>query len=440
MSKIILLAVAIGIAQPNAGEQPTAEPLKLSVEQAVDLGTNRSFRIQRSSRNERISDERLRYTKGLAGPRLDVSLGADQSHRYYDFKGKFDYNQAQPSFLADANAQASYDLDISGVQKRMIRQSSLSRDLSRIELSQAVLDVSTDIRTTYVAALRAARQVGADQQYADLIGRLTERARRSQPGVVPFLETERLNAVQALEGSRTNADLSLSNLRQTLRLPRDQAIELTSDLQSPEPLPGMDRLLRIALENRNDLKQSDIRLRQARIARVQASDSRRPSLRASAYAYQAHNGDTFMLRGDDRGRTRNAAAVLSFNLPLFQYDGGALEANRKIATIQAEQALADSEEAAERAETEINQVMIALNSAAERLRRLPDPAQAAQSLSQAEEQMLTAPAGVAPALLAQVTNARQNWRSAVVSRSDALTDYYSGYFRLQRSLGTEVIR
>jgi outer membrane protein TolC len=440
MSITALILLSLSTAQPNVRDQPTAEPIQLSLEDAVEVGAARSFRIQRSDRNERMSGERLRSTKGLAGPRVDVNLGANQSQRYYDFKGNFDYNQAEPSFLGDANAIASYDLDISGVQKRMVRQARLSRESSKIELDQATLDVSTDIRTTYVGALRAQRQVKVDADYVTLIGQLIERARASQPTVIPFLESERLNAVQSLEGSRTSADLALSNLRQILRFPRDQQLELTTELANPQPLPSIDRLLELAVENRNDLKQSQIRLQQARIAKVQATDSRKPSMRASAFATQSYNGDTFTLNGDNHGRTRNAAAVLSFNLPLFQYDGGSLAANRNIANIQAEQALADADGAEERAETEINQVLIGLNSADERLKRLPDVGQSRQSLAQAEAQLLSAPANVAPALLAQVTNARQNWRSSVISRSDARTDYYANYYRLQRSIGTEQVR
>lgn len=440
MSIIALIGLTLVAAQPNVRDQPTAEPIQLSLDEAVEIGTTRSFRIQRSDRNERMSGERLRSARGLAGPRVDLNLGANQSQRYYDFKGNFDYNQAEPSFLGDANAFASYDLDISGVQKRQVRQARLGRDMSKIELAQATLDVSTDVRTNYVGALRAQRQVRADTDYVALIEQLIERARVGQPTVVPFLESEKLNAVQTLEGSRTAADLTLSNLRQILRLPREQALELTTELDNPGPLPGIDRLLKIAVENRNDLKQSQIRLQQARIAKIQATDSRKPSMRATAFASQSYNGDTFTLRGDNHGRTRNAAAVLSFNLPLFQYDGGSLAANRNIASIQAEQALADAEEAEERAETEINQVMIGLNSAEERLKRLPDVGQSRQSLAQAEAQLLAAPANVAPALLAQVTNARQNWRSSVISRSDALTDYYGNYYRLQRSVGTETVR
>ena len=208
-------------------------------------------------------------------------------------------------------------------------------------------------------------------------------------------------------------------------------------LADPLPLPSTDKLLDIAYKNRNDLKQADIRLKQARLQKVQASDSRRPSLNASVYASQAFNGDYITLGGDNHGRTRQAAAALNFALPLLLYDGGQLKSQQNSANIQAEQALADAEEAKERAENEINQLMIGLNRAQERLKRLPDEAQARASLSQAEQQMLAASPTEASGVLAQVTNARQNLRSSVLSRNDALTDYYQNFYRLQRSLGTE---
>ncbi|HVM22759.1 MAG TPA: TolC family protein [Sphingomicrobium sp.] len=429
------------IAQPNLTEPQNGNvaPMRLSMDDAVEVGTERSFRLQRSVRNERMAEQRVAGTRAGLLPRVDVGMGADQSQRHYDFKGDFDYNQARPAFYAAGNANASYDIDISGVKKRQLQQSRLSKEMSEVDLRQATLDVSSDIRTQYVQALRAQEQVAADEDYLRSIEGLLERARTSQPSVVSFLETERSNAKQSLESTKQNADLAFSNLRQGLRIKNDQPLELTSKLSNPVPLPSADQLLNIAYQNRNDLKQADIRLKQARLQKVQATDSRKPSLRASANASQAFNGDYITLRGKNHGRTQQAAALLNFALPIFLYDGGQLNSQKNIANIQAEQALADAEEARERAENEINQVMIGLNRAQQRLKSLPDANQARQSLLQAEQQMLVASPTEAAGVLAQVTNARQNWRSSLLSRNDALTDFYSNFYRLQRSLGTEDI-
>jgi outer membrane protein TolC len=386
-----------------------------------------------------MAEERVKGTKAGLGPRLDVGYGADQSQRYYDFKGSYDYNQGRPAFYTDLSANASYNVDISGVQKRQLEQARLSQESTGVDTSQTRLDVSSDIRTNYVQALRAQEQVSADEEYLRMLDGLLERARASQPSVVNFLETERDNASQGLEGSKQNADLSFSSLRNALRLKNDQPLELISRLVNPAPLPSNDQLLNLAYKNRNDLKQADIRLKQARLQKIQATDSRRPSLRVGLNAGQAFNGDYVTLGGDNHGRTRQASAMANFNVPLFLYDGGQLKAQQRVAMIQADQALADAEEAKERAENEVNQIMIGLNRAQQRLKTLPDAEQARGSLSQAEQQMLAASRTEAAGVLAQVTNARQNWRSSVLSRNDALTEYYQNYFRLQRTLGTEEI-
>jgi outer membrane protein TolC len=427
-----VLVLALAAVQPGS--------LELTIEQAVDIGMSGSFRVQRSRRNERIAEERVRGTKAELGPLVEVGFSADQSQRYYNFQGTYDYNRQDPQFDAALGASASYDFDISSIRKRQLRQVQLGKEAGAVDVAQTTIDVAAEIRADYVQALRAQEQLNADFESLALLDSLIDRARISQPTTVGFLESERSNAGLALEQSRQNADLIFSNLRQVLRLDGDRPLNLTSSLPNPAPLPGIDRLLSIADENRSDLKQSEIRLKQARIAKIQAMDSRRPSLRASLFANQAVNGDTVILGGENHGRTRSAGVLISFNLPIFTYDGGQLASNRNIASIQAEQAVADAEEAKERAGIEIRQELIALTAAQERLKRLPDVEQARQALSEAEQQMLEASPKEAAGMLAQVTNARQNWKTSLVSRIDALSSYYASYYRLQHSLGTEQVQ
>jgi outer membrane protein TolC len=322
--------------------------------------------------------------------------------------------------------------------RRQVRQSRLSHDLSELDQAQAFIDVATDVRINYVTTLRAQEQVRADEEFLSQLDDLLERARTSQPSVVSFLETERDNAVQSLRSTQTSRDLALSSFRQTLRLPRDTPVTLTSELPPPSAVASTDALLDLAVRNRIDLRQAAIRLQQAQLATVQARDSRRPSMRVTAYASQRLNDELPTFRDFD-GRTRSGGVIASVTVPLVQYDGGVLRANRQIASIQAEQALADREEAAERAENEINQVMIGINRAKQRLLSLPDVEQARASLNRVEIQMLSAAPAEAAGFVAQVTNARQNLRSAVVSRNEALTDFYSNFFRLLKAVGTEEI-
>ena len=433
-----ILAAQVPAQVPAESEQPAS--VSLSMEEAVETALERSYRVQRSNRNEQIAERRVDVARAQNRPRLDIGLGAGQNQSYFDFRGNaFSFNRAEPQFYADANASASLPLDISGVTRRQIRQSRYSHESSKLDRDQAALDVSTDVRAAYTPSLRSQQAVRADEEYLAQIDAVVERARTRQPSVVPFLETERSNALQTLQSSRTTADLSMQSLRLLIHVPRSTKLILTTDLPAaPAQLPATDALLDLAIRNRVDLRQSVIRLEQARLAAVQASDSRRPRLGITAYGSQRLNDELPNFRNFD-GRTRSAGIVITGSMPIFVVDGGQLRNQRRITEIQAEQALADREEATERAENEINQVMIALTSAQQRLRNLPDVEQALAALSRVENLMLAAPADDAPGFVAQVTNARQNWRQAVVSRNEATADFFSSFYRLQRAVGTETI-
>ncbi len=437
---VVALALAMPsavLAQEPAAETPAPATINLTIEESVQLGLQRSFRVQRSTRNESMAEVRADTARVGRRPRFDLGVSAGQNQSYFDFRGNaVTFNRNEPQFSTDVFATASLPLDISGVTQRQVRQADLSRDISELDLAQASIDVSTDIRVAFVNALRAQEQVRAEEAYVEQVGGLLERARNAQSTVVSFLETEFGNATQTLQSARQNGDLATQNLRQVLRLPRTTIIVLANSLTTPTTLPSTDDLLELAKDNRNDLRQAEIRLQQARIATVQAGDSRRPSLRITGYANQRLN-DELPTLSDFDGRTRSAGVIFTGTFPLVSIDGGAVRNGRRIASLQAEQALADREEGIERAENEINQTMIGLTRAQQRFRNLPDVEQARVSLDRVEGLMLAAPAGEAPGLVAQVTNARQNWRSAIVSRNEALTDFYTNWFRLQRAVGTE---
>jgi outer membrane protein TolC len=235
---LITIALALAAAQPNA----TGEKITLTLDEAVELGTEKSFRFQRSVRSGKMADERLRGTKAGLGPRLDVGYGADQSQRYYRFDGSYDYNQGRPPSTPTPRRTRPTTSTFPASRSARFGRLPLSRDSSRIDVDQARLDVSTDIRTNYVQALRAQEQVNADSEYLALIDSLLTRARTSQPASSRSFETERSNAQQSLESTRTNADLTFSNLRQVLQLNDNEALELTTELQPPQALPSTDRL------------------------------------------------------------------------------------------------------------------------------------------------------------------------------------------------------
>ena len=435
-----LLALALWSAQAGQVAPSPDSAMALTLDDAVRMALARSYQLQRSERSERIASERINSARAALGPHLDLSIGADQTQRYYDFRGAYDYSVATPQFSATAGINAYYDFDISGARKRSFEQSRLSGRSGAVDVELTALNVAIDARLSYIQALRAQQQMEIDREYLLLLEKLIAGAATRQPSVVDFLETERSNAALVLDQSKQGAQLALSSLRQQLRMETNQAVRLTTTLTDAAPVPPVTRLVELAYANRSDIRQSGIRLRQAKIAQSQATDFRRPSLRVSAFASHSLTGEALVHRWSDIGRSNSAGVALSFNLPIWSYDGGELSAARHIAAIQAEQALADAEEAKERARNEIAAEMIGIDRARSRIEQTPDAMQARQALQRAEEAMLSASPKDAPGLLAQVSNARQNWRSSVTLKYDALAAFYGEYFRLQRTLGTDAMK
>jgi outer membrane protein TolC len=122
-------------------------------------------------------------------------------------------------------------------------------------------------------------------------------------------------------------------------------------------------------------------------------------------------------------------------VPLAQYDGGQLSRQKEVAGIQKTQALADVQELQERVAYDLRQAQLALERADNRIANLPDKKQAFEALRRAEAQMLGAPDGQAQSLLAQVSNARNAWRSAETAAIDATIEYNRALFRLRRTMG-----
>ena len=433
---LLLLAVSPAHAQTVDRRDGTElRVLSLGMEEAVAFARVRSFRLQRILRNDELSQLRLSSAKAQTGPRADLSANVSQAVRYYDSRtGVFGFTSTDPTFFGGLVASVSLPIDISGVQHRQIEQARLSREASELDLSQGYIDIAAEIRSFYVEALRAQEEVEADEALVARIEGLIARLGPGRTDLIAYLSTERANAVQVREAAAANAEIVQTGLKQALRLPPDVQLRLTSRLPEPRPLPDVAAILDQAYRQRIDLQQAEIRIEQARLAQKQATDYRKPSLFASAYATQSLSGE-LPFRDPDRNRFRSVGGIVNLNVPLVQYDGGILFNAKRSAQIQLEQAEADLDEQRERVETEIRQVMIGLNRARSRLDALPDVAQALESLARAEAALLAASAEQAPALLAQATNARASWRSAVTASIGAKADYYSSLFRLQRSVG-----
>ena len=435
---ILLLALSC---PAGAAEPPTAAPaavvaeLPLSMDDAVNTALQSSFRTQRAQRNFDMTQMRVESSRAQKLPRIDSYFSINETVRWSQYSNPYGSGtqNATGSFQAGLSAIVTMPLDISGVVGRQIRQSELGLQSSALYLRQAAVDVTAEVRSTYVDALRAQGAVDADEAVVSELQSLTARARAARHPALAFLELELANAQQQLEASRASADTAQSGLRQQLRLPASTRFRLTTRLSADVPAVDLQTLTEEALAKRTDVRDAQLRLAQAELALTQARDNRKPTANLFGFANESRNG---MNPGQmHNSRYRSWMLSLNVQVPLAMWDGGSMDRSERVAALSLAQAQDDVDEIRDRVAMELRQLMVNLEQAKRRLARLPSTEFARESLRQAEQALLTSTEWQPS--MAQVTNARNVWRLAHTASIEALADYYVSFYRLLRSTGEQ---
>lgn len=417
------------------------EVVSLSIEEAVALALERSYKMARSNRNRQISEFRTDIAGSALMPRVSMGINADQSARAYTYDSdKFlDFEQQiSGEFRASVNLNVTLPLDISRTINRQIQYARTSQDLATIENAITGLDVSIETVNNYAKALKAQNALEADLLLVNLIEDLLDKARGKTNDIVPFLELELANAQGAASLARTSFDAAQDDLRQILRVPAQTNLRLTTNFMGQSrPADKADLVLR-ALENRPEIRHADLKIGQSEIAAKQVGDNLRPSASVSGFYNDQMSSRSFY--DGSQNRFTNAGIGVNLSVPLLRYDGGALSRQRQIANFGVAQSRADADEIREKITYEVRRAALAVERAGALLTTLPDSTQALAVLQMAENEMLGAPPNEAQNHLAQITNARRAWRTAETASSDAYIDYNLAIYRLRRTIGESPIQ
>ena len=418
----------------DAGSAGPAQVYDLSIDDAIALAQQRSFKTARAHRA--LSQNELRYSNAKSQylPKLSSNVTLNQQARGLSARGDtYAYSVSSlGQFQGTASADLSMPIDVAGVIRRQVKQADIWRGISANDLTNTALDVTLDVQTSYLNALRAQNNADADERVAKEIEQLLARAGPNS-SLSSFLHVELANAQQTAQSSRESADNAQDGLKQLLRVPPEARLRLTSDFRGRKEPVERNGLLTRALSKRPDVQSALLRVQQAQTSIQQASDSRKPTVRVGAFASQQIAGGAVYDGSYDR--LRQGGGLVNVTVPFLQWDNGQLRRNKEVARIAREQADSDLEELRERVAYDVRQQVLAVTRAENRIGNLPDPKQALQALQRAEQMLLSAPPETAQGLVAQVSNARQAWRSAETATADAYIDYNNAVFRLKRLIG-----
>jgi outer membrane protein TolC len=429
-----MLALSSMTIPAHAGAQAAA---RLSLDQAIKLARVRDIDIDRAERSSSIARLQIANARASYLPTANVNVSVNQSATGSTYKTQdvtFRRGLAG-NFVGTLNANVSMPVDISGSIGRQVDAAKLGDQLADLGRDRAKRDALVDVQSAYLSALEAQQMVRIDEAIVGSIEALKTRATKRLPAMLPYFEVELANARELLRLSRAADDQAQDSLKLALRLPFDQDLELTSPLPDYDKiqLPGGDDPMGSGVE----VESAELRLKSAELRIEQAKDFRRPSLRVGAYASQTFSG-AFI---DDAGRTTNRDYGLnvSLNLPLLNYDAGRSDNSVRTSQLLAEQARMDLDTTRRTTELGVRQARQALERAEKRLTQLPDPKAAADALASATKALFAADPATAPALLAQVSNARLSWRSAQASVMDAKVGALNAALRLSKALDQPLI-
>ncbi|HEU0284289.1 MAG TPA: TolC family protein [Sphingomicrobium sp.] len=408
--------------------------LEISLEDAVELASLGSSKVDRTEREARIAALKVKSARAAYFPRVDVAISANQSARGSVVRSSD--NAFQQGLVGDfksgVSVSANVPIDVSGIIARRVRRNRIGENIAELELERARTEMIADTQVAYLQALKAQRSVELDQQVIASIRRLQESATNEAQPIASFLRIELASARQTLNARRGDLEQAQDHLKRSLGLEPEVKLVLSSNLPEPERLESI-AVGSGVLSDRKDLEVARKRLDQAELGVVQASDHRRPSVRAGIFLDQFFGGKFVSDTGETS--TRNFGLNLSLNFPVLNFDAGQSGNTKKIAELQADQARQDLRDAVRQAEYDLKQARASWARALERTQNLPSAKDASLALTFAERNLLNAPAEEAPSRLAQVSNARTAWRQAEAAAGDAVIELAVAAIRLRKAEG-----
>ncbi|MEO7277813.1 MAG: TolC family protein, partial [Sphingomicrobium sp.] len=183
--------------------QPSTEPYDLGIDDAVALAQRRNFRTARAKRSLSVNTLRYDNARSQYRPSLTTSAGIKQEAHDYAWQGNtFAYQVSSlGQFQGTATANLSMPIDVGGVIHRQVAQADLWRQIASSDVTNTALDVTLDVQTSYLNALRAQNNADADEGVAKEIVDLLSRA-GPKSTLANFLEVELANARQTAQSSR----------------------------------------------------------------------------------------------------------------------------------------------------------------------------------------------------------------------------------------------
>jgi outer membrane protein len=295
--KTVLAALAVALALVGSLRAQDPTPLRLTLQDAVQMALNQNPQVQIANLNVAQSQEDQKIARAGLLPQASLQVfeqtrrlpvaplfGLQQLPPGFPFPGHlgpYQVYQGGPTFSAPV-----FDLTL----WRRWQASKEGVNTSRAQNTGVREQITTLVVSQYLGSLRAAADVKAAQSRVDLAQALYDQAADMQKnGVGTGIDTLRANVElqnerQRLIEAQTQIQTSLYGLAQLLNVDPRREIELQDQVSFFQtPAIQVDQSLEAAYANRPEMKALMHSQRQVELQKRQAGDSRYPSLVFEGY-------------------------------------------------------------------------------------------------------------------------------------------------------------
>ncbi len=481
----ICIVILLRWGEAQAAEPPPAEPLPLSLQEAVRLALENNVEVAVESKNRIIRGQELLVERGRFDPelrlnlddgksvtppsvsviesaffnapneseRLDLDLslrqrlstGGDYTLNWTNSRAESNFQAVNPSYSSNVTMSVNQPLLKAagpGVARSAIRIAQNNRTISEEAFALKVMDLVRDVHQQYWDLAFQRENLKVQEQKRDTARQLADvnRAKVSQGLLAPIEILVAEAEVAAREEAVVTAEKAVHDaedrLRRTLNLERDSLLYDLTILPTDRPEVSersfdLEETYRTALERRPDLRQARVSLENARIALQVAQNGRRPALDFQGSAGLNGLGPD---PGQDLDRVRSGdfyswKAGLVFSIPL----GGRTprgEAGRRRA--ESEKAEVETRRLEQLAAVEVREAIRSVETDRKRVEATGKASFLAEKKLEAQNERFRLN-------LVSTKDLLESQRDLATARANgllAITDYNTSLARLARAKGT----
>jgi outer membrane protein TolC len=344
-------------------QKATAEPLQLTIAEAIDLGLRNNLGLILSAQGGQAA--RAARLRSLSNLLPNLNLHVTESAQQINLAAYgFPVPAGQPAVIGpfgvfDARGAVTWRvLDFKATND--LNTSTENVRAAQLSYQDARELVTLVVASQYLLALADQARVDAAQAQLDTAQALyNQSVDLKKHGVIPGIDllrsqVELQSRQQRLIALKNEAEKQKLQLGRAIGLPNAQQIVLTDRMpEAPEPPLTMEVAIQRALQQRRDLGRARSLVRAAESNKRAQESQYLPSLRADS-----DYGTLGQTLGNSHG-TFTAAATL--NIPIFQ--GGRYRADVQQAEVQIQQRKAELSDAEAKIENEVRQAFMDVQSA-----------------------------------------------------------------------------